>query len=485
MGRPSRDEVRRELSGALAVVEVGAIDIPSGDSLTCQRHGCKRAVTLGRGSCSTPATTLAFREVSRHKCGLRATEEAMSEEVTSEGAEGVASVEGGSPPTDPPPDPVSSADDKPKKRKKIDLKSRLSSVRASGSMAAKPLPTDRRSDPLSFPPPPTGSVPAPRLGGMPSPLVSSPFAPPEPEKKPVAQQQTIKVEVGEEIVQERKRASKRVALVAFITALVVGALAFFVGKTAEKGTAGRAAVENAETLAGEVAAANEKVTAFSDALRAAQEKLSTDEFPKELAETLKATNIPFDAGNFQGRGVGGLPPQVLNQLIAYTSDVEKLNKQKDALQRLLGQVEKPVTEFIANKDKPKLKYSIVIGKRKDDYFADFALNKEPFEQKGDWPGEYTVLQKGEKGKAKEVEVKRWNGKDAVSGDPVALPLGEESLPEALSDKLSVLKLIQQIQETKTLIDGNESPIPQQQTDGLLKDGQELVEALKKVGAVGG
>src|SRR5690606_31394735 len=107
-------------------------------------------------------------------------------------------------------------------------------------------------------------------------LVSSPFAPPEPEKKPVAQQQTIKVEMGEEVQQERKRASKRSAFIALLAALVAGVLAFFVGRTAERGAAGRAAVANAEALANDVIAANEKITAFSDALRQAQEKLSQD-----------------------------------------------------------------------------------------------------------------------------------------------------------------------------------------------------------------
>jgi hypothetical protein len=409
----------------------------------------------------------------------------MSEEVTTEGADGVASVEG-EPNANPPPDPISSAEKQPKKRKKIDLKSRLSSVRASGSMAAKPLPTDRRSDPLSFPPPQVGSGPAPRLPGIASSLVSSPFAPPEPEKKVVAQQQTIKVEMGEEVVQERKRARKQAALIGVLAALVVGALAFFVGRTAARGESGKAAVANANALAGDVAAANEKMNAFSDALRGAQEKLSQDEFPSELADTLKTTNIPFGAENFAGRSVGGLPPDALNQLIAYTSEVEKLNKQKEALQRLLTQVEKPVTEYIADKDKPKVKYSIVIGKRKDDFFAEFAANKDTFEVKGDWPGEFTVMQKGSKGKAKEVKVKRWDGKDRPGGETaLALPLGPDTLPDALSDKLSVVTLIQKIQETKVLMDGNDSPIPQQQTDGLIKDGQRLVESLKRVGSAGG
>jgi hypothetical protein len=413
----------------------------------------------------------------------------MSEEVTTEGAEGVATVDGDPPAADSSPrgsveprSPEPLSDEKPKKRKKIDLKSRLSSVRASGSMAAKPLPTDRRSDPLSFPPPPTGSVPAPKISGLGGPLMSSPFAPPEPEKKVVAQQQTIKVEMGEEVQQERKRASKRAALVALLAALVAGGLMFFVGKTAEKGAAGKSAAANASQLAADVAAANEKITAFSDALRAAQEKLSQDEFPAELAETLKSTNIPFGPENFSGRSVGALPADALNVLISYTSDVEKLNKQKDGLQRLLTQVEKPVTEYIANKEKPKVRYSIVIGKRKDDFYADFALQKEPFDLKGDWPAEYAVLQKGEKGKAKEVKVKRWDGKEKIGGETtVALPLESAGLPEALSDKIQVITLISKIQEAKELIDGNQSPIPQQQTDGLIKDGERLVESLRKVG----
>jgi hypothetical protein len=49
-----------------------------------------------------------------------------------------------------------------------------------------------------------------------------------------------------------------------------------------------------------------------------------------------------------------------------------------------------------------------------------------------------------------------------------------------TDKTVKVKLQVAIVELKELLDGNQSPVPQQQTDGMLKEGEKLIEALNKV-----
>ena len=373
---------------------------------------------------------------------------------------------------------------KPKKRKKIDLKSRLSTVRASGSMAlgSSPSTADRKSDPLAFPPPPTsGGVPAPRLPGALGPMVSSPFAPPEPEKKVTAQAQTIKVEMGEEVQQERAKTKKRSAVYVAIAAIAAGAIGFILGGVREKATAGNLAVEGAKGLAADIEAANTQMSDLSDALRNAGDKLSTEEFPDELAEILKSTNVDFDTSKFKSR-VRGLPAAPFANLLAYTQGVDDLNKKKDALRNLLGRAKKPVVDFIAEKKKPKMKYAITFGKSQKQLVAEFVSIKDPFEVKGDWPAKITIV-KGKGKKAKEEELKRFDGKGKVGQDKLALPIEHKSASQ-FTDLTLIYALRKALGDTRSMIDGVESNIPAQQKDGLLKDGKQLVEELNKIALKG-
>jgi hypothetical protein len=375
----------------------------------------------------------------------------------------------------------------PKQRRKIDLKSRLSTVRASGSMALGSSPSgERKSDPLAFPPPPaTGSVPAPRLpGGISVPMVSSPFAPPEPEKKQTAQAQTIKVEIGEEVHAARAKASKKTAIYVAIAALVAGAMGFFMGGAQERGRQGKKIIEDADGLAADVAAANKTMSDMSDALRGAGEAIGNEEWPAQLAESLKASNVDFDAGKFSGRAISGLPPQIFNGLLAYTNDVEKLNKQKDVLKNLMSKAQKPVETFWAEKKKPVVKFGVLFTKVEKEFAMELVPMKEPFEVKSAWPGKLTILQQGEKGKTKESEMDRFTGKGNLGEDKLVVPIEPKSVA-GFTDLTLIYKLRQALDDTRMLIDGQESPIPQEQTDGLLKDGKQLEESLKKVGRAGG
>ena len=372
---------------------------------------------------------------------------------------------------------------KPKKRK-IDLKSRLSSVRGTGAL---PAATDRSSDPLSFPPPPAtgGGVPAPKLpGGMAPPTISSPFAPPEPEKKVSAAQQTIKVEVGEEVVKERKKTRKKYSVYMVIVGVIAIAVGFLLGMTKEKGRAGQQAIDGAKALAGDIDAANKTMSTMSDSLRNAVEGLSNDEFPEALEELLKGTNVDFSGANFQGRSVGGLPAEVFNRLLTYTNDVEKLNKQKDTLRNLLSAAKPQVLKFIEEKKKPKVKFAVMFTTENKKTVAELVPIKEPFEEKGDWPSSFTVLQKAQKG-TKDVKVGVYDEKGKLVGGetPNVLPVSPKSVA-GFTDLTLIFKLRAAMMDTANLIDGVESPDPAQQTDGAMKNGQKLIEDLKKISQLG-
>jgi hypothetical protein len=370
------------------------------------------------------------------------------------------------------------------KKRKIDLKSRLSTVRGTGAI---PAATDRASDPLSFPPPPVtgGGVPAPKLpGGVAPPQISSPFAPPEPEKKVSAAQQTIKVEVGEEVVRERSKTRKKYLIFVAIAAFAALAAGFLLGMTRERSLQGHVAIEGAKGLATDIEAANKTMSAVSDALRNAGEGLSNDEFPAELEELLKTTNIDFSGANFQGRAIGGLPGEVFNRLLTYTSDVEKLNKQKDTLRNLLSAAKPQVLKYIDEKKKPKVKFAVVFTKADKKNVAELAPIKEPFDVKSDWPTTFTVLQKADKG-TKDLKVNVYPGEGKMEAEtPYALAVAPASVA-GFTDLTLIFKLRAALSDTANLIDGVESPDPAQQTDGALKNGQKLIESLKKISQVGG
>jgi hypothetical protein len=78
---------------------------------------------------------------------------------------------------------------------------------------------------------------------------------------------------------------------------------------------------------------------------------------------------------------------------------------------------------------------------------------------------------------------RFTGKGNLGEDKLVVPSEPKSVA-GFTDLTLIYKLRQALDDTRMLIDGQESPIPQEQTDGLLKDGKQLEESLKKVGRAG-
>ncbi len=377
-------------------------------------------------------------------------------------------------------------EDKPK-RKKIDLKARLSSVRATASMAgaaAPPSSTPDGADPLAFPPPPVGSVPPPNIStAAPSAGILSPFSVQQAEEpKPTAQQQTIKVEVGEEVVAERKKARRLTVLFVVLAAVVTGVLGFMVGGYKASGDVQRAAVAGSKSLATEIEESNRVLADMSDALRQAAEQLGNDQFPAELADLLKQTHVPFTATKLDGKRISGLPGEVLRGLLLYAGGAQDLNDKKEKLYNLLPRFKGPFEKYVAEKKKPVVHFSVVFQATRKGMVAELVPHKKPFAQGSKWPDGYKVVRLVGK-KSKDVDVERWKKGDLTGEKLRAIPVEQRTVATFTSEQM-VFQFRKALLDTRELVDGVQSARPDQQTEGLLDQGERLAEQLKKIAAAG-
>lgn len=377
-----------------------------------------------------------------------------------------------------------SEESKPKKR--IDLKSRLSNVRAAGSIAGS---GSSDTDALDFPPPPVGSVPPPKisgsLGGLAPPAAMQAFvpvaeaAPPPP--KVSAEQQTIKVDQEEVRTAVKKTARKYLVAVLVVAVAAMGA-GFGLGGLKAEGDRGRKAAESLGALVNEIDESNKVMVELSDALGAAQRQLtgSPPAFPDELAEKLKTISIPFSGANIAGKEINALGGDRVTDLLSYATGVDDVNKKKDSLRNLLGIAKKPVEEYIAERDKPVVKFSIIFTRQSDQLVAQLMPNKAPFAVSDKWPETYTIVTPaGEK--TKDVEVERYVKGDLIAEKPRAIPVDQKTVAAFGAEQI-VFQLTKAMADTKALVDGRQSPDPSQETDGLIKDGNQLMEVLRKLAA---
>lgn len=398
------------------------------------------------------------------------------------------------------------ADDKSKKPK-IDLKARLgkTAVGVGGGGAAVPVPTPGPSHPGDLrgsAPPPSSSSGAAFGSGVPAPVVPSikpgiapppgispgiplpPFAPtrsaaPAAPTKAVAAQQTIKVEVGEEVHEERRKASKKTALYAVMAAVVGAAIGFAVGGQKSTSDRGKAAQDGAAKLRDEVKAANDKMVDLNTKLQAAGEKLKNSEFPAELSGELAALNIPFDAANLEGRNVGSLPSKILKPLLSYTTSVQDLNKTKDSLKNLLGFAQPRLEKFWKEQKEPVALYSVKFSGSGEKILAELLPNKDQFPLAKEMPDSFTVLipkrnpQTGQT-TSEEKKVNRWKKGELTAQDTV-IPLDTRSAP-VLSGEEVLNRLQKAIYDTRQITEGNKES-PTTETPGLLKEGEDLEQLL--------
>ncbi len=311
----------------------------------------------------------------------------------------------------------------------------------------------------------------------------SPFAPPPPEPKPSAQQQTIKVEMGEEIIAHRKKAGKKTFVAAFLTLIVGLVLGLGLGVMKEQGSRGKKAIAGAGKLKKEIDTANKKMLDLADALRTGAETMQEGDYPADLADKLKALNVPFSAENFKGKGVAGLPWEIQRTLFKYTSGVAKLNKRKDSLRNLLTGQKKVLETIFARQKKPVVAFAVSFKQQSGSVVAQLLPIKEPFEaaKPKAWPAKFTVRKRVGR-KMQDAEAERYLKGKILGTSPnqvIAIPVDRKTTAQ-FGSKAAVQRLSKSFRDMRELVNGVQSPVPQLQTDGLVKEGKLLLEALGKV-----
>jgi hypothetical protein len=396
------------------------------------------------------------------------------------------------------------ADDKTTTKKKIDLKARLGKSTLTGMTAptgALPIPGTPGSG-SGLPPPESGPAHAssapgapptttpsvrPPMGIAPPPGMSPgiplpPFGqaqrpPPVKEAKPTAAQQTIKVEVGEGIHEERKKATRNAAIAAFAGVLIGLGLGWVAGGSSEKGDRSKAAARGAGLLEKDVKTAGDKMKELEEKLTEASAKITAKEFPDALGTALGALNIPFDATNLEGKNVGSLSTKMLRSLLAYTSAVQDLNKDKDSLKNILGAVQAPMTKAWKEEKDPMANYAVLFSGAGDKKtIAELVPIKEPFTWKGEFPAGMTVT-KFENGKPAEKKATRWIKGELTGSDPVVIPVDPKSMA-GFTSEVMIQRLNKMIFDMRQSLAGNAED-PTNPTPGLLKQSDDIVAELHK------
>jgi hypothetical protein len=369
------------------------------------------------------------------------------------------------------------------KKPKIDLKARLGKKTVSapvpgpGASIPPPAGIPKPSVPVQsgIPAPPFQSTVPTARPAAPVVDASNPYGAMQPAAAPVvAQPQTIRIELGDDVVAANRGGKTKVAVLAGITALIGIGIGYTIGGAAERGAGADAAVEGAKLLTKDVEAANAKIAELADLLKSAREKLGKAQFPEDEVTKLGALNIPFDGTNLSGKGIGRFKADVTTMLISFASSAAEANDNKGDLQRVLSGQKKAVQDFLESQTKPKVRWSVIVGGSPAGPVGSMQLIPTPFPAAEKWPDSFELA--GDKGK--KVVVKRYLKGDAASEDPTFIPV-DPGTQGAVCPDAAVVRLRGRIGELEEVLRGN--PTPGEERTGLLEAGQTLVKKLKDIG----
>jgi hypothetical protein len=366
------------------------------------------------------------------------------------------------------------SDDKSKKPK-INLKDRLGKTNIGTQSVPLPVPGSAPSSPGA----PQGIAPPPGITpGIPVPPFAQPkaaeAAPPPP--KPTVVQQTIKVEVGEEIIKEREKAKKQLIGAAIGTALLGIGIGYAVGGQAAKADRGKQVIANAKSLMGDIKAANGKMKDLDTLLAEAVEKLQKKEYPAELSNQLGGVNIPFDSTKVDGGAISGLKPSALRQLLKFTSSCDELNDKKDKLKSLLDFAKDPVNKAWKEEKEPVMNFSVMFRSDQKGVIAELVQTKDPFDIGKDWPANYPIT-KYERGKPAEKKLARYTKGD-LPGTDLVVPVDPSSTAQFTSQE-NIRSLRKAFVDLRTELKGDDSD-PQNPITGSIELGDQLLTELQKV-----
>lgn len=339
----------------------------------------------------------------------------------------------------------------------------------------------------SAPPQPGGGIPAPQFGSaIPAPQFggsrpagprmdpSNPYGGMEVPAQAPSRPQAIRVEMGEEFVEAQRRGRKKVVVLSFITALIGGLVGFAIGGGSERAKGAESAMAGAQDLIKEIDASNVEVQKLADTLKAAKEKLVKSQFPEAEVSQLGAINIPFGGKNLAGKGIGRFKPEVLSMLIDYANSASAANDQKEKLQNVLTGAKKGITELLAEKDKPQVRWSILMGNGPGGPWASMQMVPTPFPAKEKWPDELKL------GAGKqEVSLRRYtSGNPVGEQNPYFIPVDPTSQGGVCPSDV-IFKLRREMNDLESVLRGDNTPGVDR--TGLIDGAKQLTDKLKLIG----
>jgi hypothetical protein len=391
------------------------------------------------------------------------------------------------------------------KKPKIDLKARLGKGAAAGGGTPAGVPAASSFSSMPPPqigsaaPPPMGSIPPPQVaavprgmapvpGGVPAPPFGGAAAPVESTDAfgarvaaPVrAAPTTFKIELDAETVAAAQKGGKRATILSAITLLLGLGVGFAWGGSSANNKGANAALQGASELITEIDQSQAKVKEIADKIGGAVKGLKEKKFPASFANDLGGLSIPFGPDKLAGRSIGRFDPRTLSMLFSYASDVDALNTRKDALKNLFTGQKKAIEEALGAGTNPKVAWGVFIQKSPAHGPVGFIAAINPAEafayKEAKWPESFKISNGREL-----VQTDRFQGKDVISTDKkiVAVPLDPDSV--ATSFPTDVLgRITTELVKTEGIMNGSGAP-GQDDEQGILKKGEQLLIALRKIG----
>jgi len=307
---------------------------------------------------------------------------------------------------------------------------------------------------------------------------SNPYGAMAPAAAPVAAAQTIRIDMGDDVMRAQRGGKMKVLVLALITAGIGGFVGFTLGGASERNAGATAAMQGAQDLTKDVDAANAKIGELADILKSAREKLGKAQFPDDEVTKLGALNIPFAGANLAGKSIGRFKADVLTMLVDFASASSEANDNKGDLQRLLSGNKKGVQEFLDSQTKPQVRWSVIVSPTGVGPLASMQPVPTPFplgsEDKKTWPDSFDLMAGGKK-----TTVKRYQKGDAATEDPTFIPV-DPSTQGAVCPSDVLVKLRGRLSDLEETLRGNQTP--GEEKTGLLESGQALAKKLKQIGA---
>ncbi|HMI89499.1 MAG TPA: hypothetical protein VK550_35735 [Polyangiaceae bacterium] len=393
------------------------------------------------------------------------------------------------------------------KKPKIDLKARLGKGAGGGTPAAVPAASSFSSMPPphigsaappaigSIPPPQVGSVPrgiAPIGGGVPAPPFGGPPAATETTDAfgqrvaagPVrSAPTTFKIELDAETVAAAQKGGKRATILSAIALLVGLGVGFAWGGSSVNNKGANAALQGAQELIGEIDQSQAKIKDIAEKIGGAVKSMKEKKFPASFAGDMGGLSIPFGPDKLAGRNIGRFDPRTLSMLFSYASDVDSLNGRKDALKNLFTGQKKAIEDALGAGSNPKVAWTVFIQKSPAHGPVGVIAAINPADafsyKEAKWPESFKISTGREL-----VQTERFQGgKEGVFSTEkkvFAVPLDPDSVSTSFPTDI-LGRITSELAKTEGIMNGSGAP-GEEDEQGILKKGEQLLIALKKIGA---